>query len=77
MAKLNLTLEAMRQVVRRSRARFNSLPVAFADRAHDKHIVENETYFNAEYGNRSDELSILENEGYIRRVPGHIYIVLA
>lgn len=40
-------------------------------------IIKNEEKFNALFANDACELAHLEHNGFIRRVPGHIYIIIA
>ena len=73
MSHLNMdTVRTMMSFVMSSRASYQK-----GDGTHSKIIEHNEIAFNKRFSSDADELAHLEHNGYIRRVPGHIYIRLA
>lgn len=73
MSHLNMrTVNAMMGLVMSSRTSYQK-----GEGTHSKVIEHNEIAFNKRFADAADELAHLEHNGYIRRVPGHIYIRLA
>jgi hypothetical protein len=69
--KLNIVQQMMRLVMS-SREEYNGGKSSQSPR-----VNANEETFNRKFAHCTEELAHLETNGYIRRVPGHIYIRLA